>query len=195
LVVGTLLLVAAEGAAQVTTTAIYVASVAGLFGASALYHRGNWSPAVHGVLRRIDHFMIFVLIAGTATPVFVLAVGGDLGWVCLIVMWSLTLVASSIHQIWMAAPDWVAAGAFTGLGIVGAIALPRMWVNAGIAISVLIAVGGLLYIVGALSLNRRRPNLYPATFGYHEVFHACVCAAASCHYVAISLLILMGIGR
>ena len=195
LVIGTLLLVAADGPRQITATAIYVGSVAGLFGASALYHRGNWSLAVRRILQRVDHFMIFVMIAGTATPVFMLAVGGELGWFYLAVMWTLTLIGSSIHQIWMHAPNWVAVCVYSGLGLVSVMALPSMSRHGGAEVITLIVAGGVLYLAGAVALNRQWPDPHPATFGYHEVFHAYVCAAATCHYVAIALLVLNGVGR
>jgi hemolysin III len=134
--------------------------------------------------------MIFFMIAGTATPVFLLAARGTSGLVCLIVMWALTLAAAAIHMAWMSAPELVVGATFVGLGWLAGLALPEVWIHAGVAPAVLMLAGGLLYTAGAISYHRRRPNRYPAVFGYHEVFHAYVCAAATCQYVAIALFII-----
>ena len=188
LVAGTLLVVAAHGMTHRVGVAIYAGCLSGLFGVSALYHRGNWGPVARRTLQRADHVMIFLLIAGTATPVFLLAVPGTYGRVCLIVLWSLTAVATSAHLTRMQAPEWLVGGVFIGLGAANALALPGLWTNVGVAPAILVMVGGLLYITGALVFHRRRPDPSPSVFGYHEVFHALVCAAATCHYVAIALL-------
>src|SRR5664279_95202 len=188
-IVGTLLITGEHGALRITAAAIYAASVSGLFGVSALYHRGNWRPRARSIVQRFDHLMIFVLIAGTATPVFLLAARSAYALVCLIVMWSLTLVATVLHLIWMSAPDWMVGGTYIALGAAAALALPLIWTNVGVAAAVLIVIGGIFYIAGAIGYYRRRPDPAPAVFGYHEVFHACVCAAATCHYVAIVLLL------
>jgi hemolysin III len=189
LVAGTLLLARAHGAARITAIAIYAASVSALFGTSALYHRGNWTAVWRRRLQRLDHVMIFFLIAGTATPAFLLASPGVFGLICLIVLWALTLTAAVIHMVWMSAPERVVGATFIGLGWVAALALPSVWIHAGAAAGALILAGGLLYTAGALSYHRRRPDPYPSVFGYHEVFHAYVCAAAACQYVAIALLV------
>lgn len=184
-----LLVARGHGASPSTALAIYGLSVIGLFGVSALYHRGRWTPAWSRRLQRLDHMMIFLLIAGTATPVFLIAVHGAFGLICLIVMWVLTLAAAAIHLAWMHAPELLVGATFVGLGSLAALALPAIWLHAGVGPGMLILVGGLLYIAGALSYHRRRPNPFPAVFGYHEVFHACVCAAASCQFLAIALFI------
>jgi hemolysin III len=186
---GALLLARAHGAARITSAAIYAASVSALFGISALYHRGNWTAASRRRLQRLDHTMIFFLIAGTATPAFLLAVRGALGLVCLIVLWSLTLTAAAVRLAWMSAPEIVAGATFVGLGWAAGLALPGVWIHAGAAPGALMLAGGLLYTAGAISYHRRRPDPYPSVFGYHEVFHAYVCAAATCQYVAIALFI------
>jgi len=182
--------VAADGNARTVAAAIYASSVSGLFGVSALYHRGNWRPRARRIVQRFDHLMIFVLIAGTATPVFLLAAPGTYGLTCLIVMWSLTLVATVGHLVWMAAPDWLVGGTYIGLGAIAGLALPQIWTHLGIAAALLVLVGGAIYLAGALGYYRRKPDPAPGVFGYHEVFHACVCIAASCHYLVIALLIL-----
>jgi hemolysin III len=189
LVVGTLLVVAAHGSRQVVAVAVFVCCLSGLFGVSALYHRGNWGPAARGALQRADHVMISLSIAGTATPVFLLAVPGTYGLVCLVVLWALTAVVISTHLVRMDAPEWLVGGAFLGLGAVTVLGLPALWVNGGVAAGVLVVAGGGLYVVGAVAYHLRRPDPFPTVFGYHEVFHALVCAAATCHYVAVALLV------
>ena len=189
-VIGTLLLARAHGATRITAAAIYAASVSALFGVSALYHRGNWTAAWRRRLQRLDHAMIFFLIAGTATPAFLLANRGPFGLVCLIVMWTLTLTAAAVHMAWMSAPEVVVGGTFVGLGWVAGLALPGVWIHAGVAPAMLVLAGGLLYTAGALSYHRRRPDPYPSVFGYHEIFHAYVCAAATCQFAAIALFII-----
>ncbi|MCZ2860146.1 PAQR family membrane homeostasis protein TrhA [Blastococcus sp. VKM Ac-2987] len=188
LVAGPLLLVAADGATHLIGVAIYAGSLSGLFGVSALYHRGNWRPAAGRVLQRADHVMISLLIAGTASPVFLLALPGTTGLVGLAVLWALTALSIGAHMARMQAPEKLVGGLFLGLGAVSALPLPALWTSVGAAPAVLVLAGGLLYVTGAVAFHRRRPDPYPAVFGYHEVFHALVCAAATCHFAAIALL-------
>jgi hemolysin III len=189
LVLGPLLLARTHGAARITATAVYVASVSAMFGISALYHRGNWAAAWSRRLQRLDHAMIFLLIGGTATPAFLLATHGAAGLVCLTVMWVLIFAAAAVHMAWMNAPERVVGATFIGLGLVAGLAVPGVWIHAGVAAAVLMLAGGALYTAGAVSYHRRRPDPYPAVFGYHEIFHAYVCAAATCQYLAIALFI------
>jgi hemolysin III len=190
LVLGTLLLARAHGASRITAGAVYAASVTALFGVSALYHRGNWTAEWRRRLQRLDHAMIFFLIAGTATPAFLLDERGAFGVTCLIVMWTLTLTAAVIHMAWMNAPERLVGGTFIGLGWVAGLSLPGVWIHAGVAPAVLMLAGGLLYTAGAIFYHRRRPDPSPSVFGYHEVFHSYVCAAAACQYAAIALFII-----
>jgi hemolysin III len=189
LVLGTLLLARAHEATRIVAMAIYAASVTSLFGVSALYHRGNWSAVWNRRLQRIDHAMIFFLIAGTATPAFLLAMPGSLGLACLAVLWVLTIAAAIIHLAWMSAPERLVGATFLALGWVAGLALPGVWMHAGVAAGVLMLAGGLLYTAGAIFYHRRL-DPYPSVFGYHEVFHAFVCAAAACQYVAIALFVM-----
>ena len=189
LVGGVLLLIAADGERQVVGVAVYAACLSGLLGVSAVYHRGNWGPAASAVLQRADHAMIFLLIAGTATPVILLAVGGTSGLVFLVGLWFLTALGIGAHLARMNAPEWLVGGAFIGLGAVNLLALPALWSRAGVAAAVLVVAGGALYVTGAVAYHHRRPDPFPSVFGYHEVFHALVCAAATCHYAAIALLL------
>jgi hemolysin III len=183
---GALLLAGARGGAHVTAAAVYSASLGALFGTSALYHRGAWTAAWRPRMRRLDQAMIFFLIAGTATPAFLLSAPADAGLACLIAMWALTLTAVAVRLVRANVPEFAAGALFIGLGCVGGLALPWVWIRAGAASGVLLLAGGLLYIVGALSYHRRWPDPYPSVFGYHEVFHVCVGAAAACQYAAIA---------
>jgi hemolysin III len=189
LVLGTLLLARVHGAARVTAIAVYAASVSALFGVSALYHRGTWTDAQRRRLQRLDHAMIFFLIAGTATPAFLVAVRGGFGLACLIVLWSLTLTAAVIHMARMVLPERLVGAMFLGLGWMGGLALPAVWIRAGAVPGALMLAGGLLYTAGAISYHRRWPDPCPSVFGYHEVFHVYVCAAATCQFIGIALFI------
>jgi len=189
LVLGTLALVSAHGAVRITAMAVFAASVSAMFGASALYHRGNWAGAWHRRLQRLDHAMIFLLIAGTATPAFLIAAHGVARLAGLSAIWVLTLTAAAIHMAWMNAPELLVGGTFVGLGWAAGLALPEVWLHSGAAAGALMLAGGVLYTAGALSYHRRWPNPSPAVFGYHEVFHVYVCAAAACQYTAIALFI------
>ncbi len=189
LVLGTLVLTAVHGGERVTATAIYVATVSALFGTSALYHRGQWSERYSRVLQRLDHVMIFLLIAGTATPAFLIGVPGRLGVIGVSVMWGVTLVAAFTHLIWMDAPELLVGGTFIALGCAAGVALPAVWVHTGVTAGVLMLAGGLLYATGAIAYHLRWPDPSPSVFGFHEVFHAFVGAAAACQYVAIALFV------
>jgi hemolysin III len=183
---GALLLAHAHGATQATATAIYSASLSALFGTSTLYHRVRWTAAWRLRLRHLDQAMIFFLIAGTATPAFLLCAPAGFGLASLLVMWSLTLAAVAVRLVRAALPEPAAGVVFIGLGCAGGLALPWVWIHAGMVAGVLILVGGLLYVAGALSYHRRWPDPYPSVLGYHEVFHFYVCAAAACQYAAIA---------
>ena len=189
LVAGTMLIVHVA-ATHTAATAIYAATVSGLFGTSALYHRGNWGPGTYLLLQRLDHAMIYLLIAGTATPLFLLTVPGTRGVVLLCAMWALTGFALVTHLVWMTAPELIVGSTFIGLGCLGGAALPDVWMHAGVGPFALILAGGLLYTTGAVLYHHRRPDPRPAVFGFHEVFHSFVCVAATAHYVAIALFIL-----
>ncbi len=186
---GALLLVRAHDPAQLTAAAVYSASLSALFGTSALYHRGNWTAAWRLRMRHLDQAMIFFLIAGTATPLFLLAAPPGARLACLTVLWTLTLAAAAVRLAWPAAPELVSGALFIGLGCASGLALPWLWMHTGTASGLLMLAGGLLYLVGAVSYHRRWPDPYPSVFGYHEAFHVYVCAAAACQYAAIARLI------
>ena len=189
LAVGTLLVASTHGTERITSGAIYATSVSAMFGVSALYHRGTWTEAWRRRMQRLDHVMIFFLIAGTATPVLLLAMPGTFGLAWLIVVWTLAVAAAAIHLRWMSAPELLVGATFVGLGWAAGLALPGVWIHAGAGPAGLVLAGGLLYTAGAVCYRRRRPDPYPSVFGYHEVFHAFVCAAAACQYAAIARLL------
>jgi hemolysin III len=190
LVVGTLLIAFAAGPLRTSAAAIYAGSVSALFGTSALYHRGHWCPKNRMRLERLDHAMIFVLIAGSCAPLLLLCVGGDLRIVLLSIMGGLTAVLMITHLVWMAAPEALVGSTFVVLGCLGGVALPFVWIHVGIAAFVLILVGGLLYIAGAVQFRHRWPDPQPTVFGFHEVFHIFVAVAALLQYIAIGGLVI-----
>lgn len=190
LILGTVLIDHAHGPRHTAAATIFAFCVAGLFGASALYHRGNWGQIWNDRLQRLDHTMIFLVIAGTATPVFLLAAPGTVGVIGLIAMWSTISAALLIHLLWMDAPEKLVGGTFIALGAIGTAAIPEVWIHAGITPAVLLIAGSLLHTAGAISYHRRRPDPWPAIFGYHEVFHTYTCIAAACQYIAIGVFII-----
>lgn len=190
LVLGTLLIATAQGPRQTVVASIYAGTVCGMFGASALYHRGNWSAHANGWIQRLDHLMIFMVIAGSATAPMALCVPSPYSWIGLATLWTLTLAAATLRMVRMATPEWVGGAIFVGLGWVAGAAIPEVWIHAGVAPGVLFIAGGVLYTLGAIGYHRRWPNPRPSVFGYHEVFHLFVTLAAACHYVAIACFLL-----
>jgi hemolysin III len=189
LVVGTLLIVGADGAREHVAAAVFAASVAICFGASALYHRVTWTPPVRLWMRRVDHAGIYVLIAGTYTPVCLLALSGAWRWTVLAIVWAGAGAAIIFKFAWVGAPKWLAAATGLALGWVGVVAFPKLASTLDPAAVVLLGVGGLIYTAGAVVYVRRKPNPAPAVFGYHEVFHAMTIVAVACQYVAIAFFI------
>jgi hemolysin III len=190
LVLGTLLIVAAQGTLEITAAAVYAAAVAGLFGTSALYHRGTWDTAAALRMQRIDQLMIVVLIAGTATPPMALALSGTWRVVGLAALWTVSTAAITLRLTRLAASERAVGALYIVLGWVTGAAVPAVWIRFGVAPAVLLLAGGLLYTIGAVGYHRRRPDPNPEIFGYHEVFHVYVAAAAACHYVAIGCFLI-----
>jgi len=183
---GVLLVLLAPSRRAAVAAGVYGLSLSALFGVSALYHRVTWTPATRRWMRRLDHAMIFLLIAGTFTPVCLLAVGGPLGRALLTVVWGGAIAGIALQVAWIDAPKWVMAAVGVALGWVGVVALPAMVAHAGWPPALLLLAGGLLYSLGAWVYARRRPDPAPAVFGYHEVFHALVVAAAGVHWIAVA---------
>jgi hemolysin III len=187
LITGAVLILIAPTRKATTAAAIYAVSVSGLFGASALYHRITWRrPSARAWMRRLDHSMIFVLIAGTYTPFALLVLHGTLANVVLAIVWGGALGGVVLKLAWVDAPKWLMAAIYLALGWVGAATIPQMASRAGLGAVTLLAVGGVLYSVGAVVYALRRPDPSPKVFGYHEIFHVLVIAAAAVHYAAIA---------
>ena len=170
--------------------AAYALSLATCFGMSAVYHRGRWSPGAKRWLGRIDHSAIFVLIAGTYTPVCVLVLGGTLGTAMLIAVWSGAGAGIAMSLLWHKPPVWVEVLPYIVLGWLGVIAIPRLASTLGGGALAMLAVGGGLYTLGALIYAVKWPDPLPRTFGYHEVFHLLVVAAAVVHMVLVYIWIM-----
>ncbi|SIQ60008.1 PAQR family membrane homeostasis protein TrhA [Micromonospora avicenniae] len=173
------------GLAPVISCAIYSLTVCGLFGTSALYHRRVWSERGYQVMRRMDHSMIFVFIAGTYTPFCVLLLAARPATVMLSLVWGGALAGVALKLIWPHAPRWVSAPLYLALGWVAVAMLPQILHEGGVTALVLLLAGGAVYSAGAVFYALRRPNPWPTVFGHHEFFHACTLLAAICHHVAI----------
>jgi hemolysin III len=186
LITGAVLVLVAPTRKASTAAAIYAASVSGMFGASALYHRISWRPATRRWMRRLDHSMIFVLIAGSYTPFALLVLHGTLANVVFAVVWGGALAGVVLKLAWVDAPKWLMALIYLALGWVGVATVPQMLSRAGIGAVTLLIAGGLLYSAGAVVYALRRPDPRPKVFGYHEIFHVLVIAAAAAHYAAIA---------
>jgi len=181
---GVLLVLAPTGFARLAA-GIYAFGLCALLGASALYHRGEWSARVEPWMRRLDHSMIFVLIAGTYTPIALLALKGTFAQVVLVVVWVGAAAGILFSLLWIEAPAWLVALIYIALGWFLVAVFPAVFASLGPVGAGLIAGGGLLYTVGAVIYARARPDPVPDVFGYHEVFHVLVVAAAALHYTAI----------
>jgi len=186
---GTLLVLGAPTARAALAAAVYAASVCALLGVSALYHRITWTPPVRRRLRHLDHAMIFVLIAGTYTPVGLLVLQGPLAAVVLVVVWGGAVAGIALNLGWRQAPSWVGVAVYVALGWVAVVALPQLLQHLGVVGTLLLVGGGLAYSAGALVYARRRPNPAPAVFGYHEIFHLLVVAGVGLHFAAITLAV------
>jgi hemolysin III len=171
-------------------TSVYGVTVLGLFGTSALYHRHTWTSVRARVwMKRLDHSMIFVFIAGTYTPLSLFAMDRVTGYVVLAVIWGGALTGVALKLLWPHAPRWLGVPIYICLGYTAVFVLPQLIRHAGVASVVLLLAGGLFYTVGAIFYATRWPNPWPKTFGHHEFFHAATIVAAICHYIAIWLAI------
>jgi hemolysin III len=184
-----LLIVGADGGRPRLAAAVFAGSVAACFGASALYHRVTWTPRVRLWMRRVDHAGVYLLIAGTYTPVSLLVLRGAWRPVVLTVVWAGAAAAIILKFVWVQAPKWLAAAIGLALGWVAVVALPQLIVHLDPAAVALLVVGGLAYTAGAIVYARRRPDPAPAVFGYHELFHALTIVGVACQYVAIAFFI------
>jgi hemolysin III len=189
LVTGTVIVCLAPGARERVAASVYAASVVLLFGTSAAYHRGTWSPKAQQLMSRLDHSMIFVLIAGTYTPFTMLLLHGWVRWTVFSVVWGGTIGGIIARNALRQPPRWVFVLLYLAQGWVAVGIMPQILHAGGVAVLVLLIVGGLFYSVGAVIYARRKPDPSPLWFGFHEVFHACTLAAFAVHYIAISLAV------
>ena len=188
LVAGAVLVWAAPDGRATLAAAIYAGSLVALLGTSALYHRVNWRrPAARQWMRRLDHSMIFLLIAGTVTPFALLVMEGPWATALLVAVWTGAAAGIVVELIWVDAPKWVAVIVYLAVGWIGVLGFPAILVEAGIGAAALIAAGGVMYTAGAIVYARQSPDPRPAVFGYHEIFHLLVIAAAAAHFAAIAI--------
>jgi hemolysin III len=184
---GIALVLLAHGSKATLAAAIYAFSLSALLGVSALYHRVNWRPAARRWMRRLDHTMIFVLIAGTYTPFALLVLHGAVAEIVLVAVWACAAAGLVLNLVWWDAPKPVTAAVYLSTGWIAVLAFPQLWDGLGPVGFGLILLGGVLYTLGAVVYARRRPDPKPAVFGYHEIFHLLVVAAAACQFAAVAI--------
>ena len=189
LATGAVLVTLAGGAMAHVAAAVYAGSVALLFGTSAAYHRGPWSPRTRNLMERLDHSMIFILIAGTYTPFTLLLLDGWLRWTMFGIVWGGAIAGIITRNASWQAPRWFYVALYLGLGWVAVGILPQVLHEGGVAVLCLLMAGGLCYTYGAVVYARQHPDPSPRWFGFHEVFHAFTLAAFACHYIAVSLVV------
>ncbi|OJU42924.1 MAG: hemolysin III [Microbacterium sp. 69-7] len=186
---GVLLIVFAQGAAAKWAAVVFMVTSLLLFGNSALYHRFTWEPTTKAVLKRIDHANILLLIAGTYTPIAVLALTPDKGTLLLVLVWSGAILGILFRVFWINAPRWLYVALYLLLGWAAVMYIVDL-LQANLAMMVLVIVGGLLYTGGAIVYALKKPNPWPGHFGFHEIFHVCTVLAFLCHWTACLLIAL-----
>ncbi len=184
---GIVLIVLADGLVAKIASAVFFAGSVLLFGTSAIYHRFNWSPKVKLALKRFDHANIFLLIAGSYTPITLLALPQDKGLMLIIAIWSVALLGIGFRVFWIGAPRWLYVIIYIAMGWAAVVYLPDL-LDANFAMMLLILIGGLLYTLGAVVYAMKRPNPFPGHFGFHEIFHTFTVLAFMCHWTAVLLV-------
>jgi len=187
LVTGTALVILAEGSRATTAASVYAVSVALLFATSAAYHRGSWSPRARNIMERLDHSMIFVLIAGTYTPFSLLLLQGATRWTVFGLVWGGAVLGILARNLLPQRSRWVFTGLYLALGWVAIGVMPALLREGGLIVLGPLLLGGLFYSLGAVVYARQRPDPSPHWFGFHEVFHAFTLLAFAAHYVAVSV--------
>ena len=187
IVLGVILIVAAEGAAAKISSSVFVASSLLLFGNSALYHRIDWKPKTKAIFKRIDHANIFLLIAGSYTPITVLALPHDKSVLLLWLVWAGAGLGIVFRVFWIGAPRWLYVPLYLLLGYASLIFIVDFF-DANAEMMTLILVGGLFYTVGAVIYGLKKPNPFPGTFGFHEIFHTLTLLAFLCHWAGIFIV-------
>ncbi|MDJ0317217.1 MULTISPECIES: PAQR family membrane homeostasis protein TrhA [Arthrobacter] len=188
LIAGIILVALAPGTAAKIACAIYVATGVLLFGTSALYHRGNWSPKTSATLKRLDHSNIMLVIAGSYTPLSFLMLARPTATLLLWMIWIGAIAGVLFRVLWVRAPRWLYVPIYVLLGITALFFLPEFWA-AGALPTVLICLGGALYIAGAVIYGIKKPNFSARHFGFHELFHALTVAAFAIHFTAVVLVV------
>lgn len=186
---GIVLIVLADGVAAKWASAVFMTTSLLLFGNSAVYHRFNWSPNVKAVLKRIDHANILLLIAGTYTPLAVLALPTEQTILLLSIVWGGAIAGILFRVFWIDAPRWLYVALYLALGWAAVMYIVPLF-QANAAMMILVIVGGLLYTGGAVVYALKRPNPFPGHFGFHEIFHVCTVLAFLCHWAACLLIAL-----
>jgi hemolysin III len=187
LIGGVVLVALAESVRAAAACGVYAVSAWLLFGTSAVYHRGTWGPRGEAVLRRLDHANIFLIIAGTYTPLAVLLLPPDQRLALLCVVWAGALAGIAFRILWVRAPRWLYTPCYIALGWVAVFYLPDFSRSGGAVVVALIVTGGVLYTAGAVVYGLKRPDPSPRWFGFHEVFHAFTLAGFAVHYAAIAV--------
>ncbi|APX32667.1 hemolysin III family channel protein [Brachybacterium sp. P6-10-X1] len=190
LVVGLLLVVLGETLTIRLACAVFVLTAGMLFGVSAVYHRGTWSPQRAIMLRRFDHANIFLIIAGTYTPLAVILLAPRQALTLLGIAWGGALIGVCFRLFWTGAPRWLYVPAYIALGWVAVFYMPALYATGGAAVVWLLILGGLAYTVGAIVYGLKKPNPSPAWFGFHEVFHAGTLIGFGCHFAAVATAVL-----
>jgi hemolysin III len=189
LVAGMALVVFAPTLAGRVSAAIFTLTAVLLFGTSAVYHRGDWSPKAKAVLRRMDHANIFLIIAGTYTPLTVLLLEGTQRVVVLCLVWGGAILGVLFRVLWVGAPRWLYTPMYVVLGWVAVGYVKPFYEAGGLAVVILVAAGGLCYTVGAIIYGTKWPRGSERYFGFHEIFHALTIAGFICHFIACALVI------
>ena len=188
-VAGTALVVTAPTTAGRVSSAIFAATATLLFGVSALLHLGGWAPNVESILRRLDHANIYLIIAGTYTPFAVLALPPDEGKVLLTIVWTGALIGVAMRLFWIGTPRWLSTTLYVVVGWIVVFFIPDLIEGAGAGVVVLVALGGILYTIGAIVYAAKWPNPSLRTYGFHEVFHTLTVAAFAAHYIAVWIVV------
>jgi len=186
-VAGILLVALAPTRGARLSIAAFTVTAALLFGVSALYHRGRWTPGTRAALRRLDHSNIFLLIAGTYTPLAAILLDRPAATLLLVLVWSGAALGVAFRVLWIGAPRWLYVPVYVAMGFSAAFWLPAFARSGGAAVAALVVAGGICYILGAAAYGFRRPDPAPRWFGFHEVFHTCTVLGFAAHFTAIAL--------
>jgi hemolysin III len=185
---GTVLIVMAQGTTAKVSCSIFVATAIMLFGNSAVYHIGHWGPTTDGVLRRLDHSNIALIIAGTYTPLATGLLPHKTTVLLLWIIWAGALAAILVRVLWLNAPRWSYVPIYIALGWTAVWFMPQFWRSGGPVIVWLLLAGGIAYTAGAVVYGLKRPDPWPKYFGFHEIFHCCTVIGFTCHFIAVMMV-------